>query len=225
MFKKVLVSLSLLVVLFGVSACGKTISSYVLENMAEITEEYYFGENEEMVVTISKGQRESVYRVNGEATDLVDCALLTIRFKEENIRDAMALDITSQGTTVQVEAEYNSFNNTYMKDIVDDIALGDEVSVVYEGQTLALTKQNFSINSQKAIEIASETLSEELDALKSYNNFNGECYLRIINMKDNDFSDLYWCFTCVDREGNNITIILSTETGDVLASSLDENDE
>ena len=55
MFKKVLVSLSLFLVVFGVTACGKTIDSYVLNNMAEITKEYYFGENDTMVATLSVG--------------------------------------------------------------------------------------------------------------------------------------------------------------------------
>lgn len=222
MFKKIFVSLSLLLVVFGVTACGKTLDGYVLDNMAEITKEYYFGENDDMFVTLSVGEREEDYLLNGQATELVDYSLLVIKFKEENILRAITLVVQSGEDSADVEAEYNSFNNSYMVDIVDDITIGEDFSIVYDGQTVTLSKQNFAINYENALQIACENLSDELEAQKSYNHFNAECYLRVMSGRDNDFSELYWCFTCLNYEGESFTVVISTADGSILASSVDE---
>ena len=219
MFKKVLVSLSLFLVVFGVTACGKTIDSYVLNNMAEITKEYYFGENDTMVATLSVGEREEDYLVNGQATELVDYSLLVIKFKEENIAKAIVFEAKSGEVTVDVEAEYNSFNNSYMVDIVDDITIGEDFSIVYDEQTVTLEKQNFAIDYENALQIVCENLKDKLEEQKSYNHFNAECYLRVMSEKDDDFSDLYWCFTCLNYEGESFSVIISTVDGSVLAIS------
>ena len=222
MFKKVLVSLSLLFVLFGVSACGKTIDKHVQDNMAEITKEYYFGENDTMFVTLSVGERESDYLLNGQATEAVDYSLLVIKFKEENILRAITFEVQSGDSVVDVEAEYNSFNNSYMVDIVEDITIGESFSIIYDGQTVTLEKQNFAINYENALQIACENLKDNLEEQKSYNHFNAECYLRVMSEKDNDFSDLYWCFTCLNYEGESFSVIISTTDGSILANSEDE---
>ena len=219
MFKKVLVSLSLLLVVFGVTACGKTIDSHVQNNMAEITKDYYFGENETMFVTLSVGEREKDYLLNGQATEPVNYSLLVIKFKEENIAKAIVLQVRSGDATSDVEAEYNSFNNSYMVDIVDDITIGEDFSIVYDGQTVTLEKQNFAINYENALQIACENLKDKLEEQKSYNHFNAECYLRVMSENDNDFSDLYWCFTCLNYKGESFTVIISTVDGSVLAIS------
>ena len=219
MFKKVLVSLSLFLVVFGVTACGKTIDSYVLNNMAEITKEYYFGENDTMVATLSVGEREEDYLVNGQATELVDYSLLVIKFKEENIVKAIVFEVKSGEVTVDVEAEYNSFNNSYMVDIVDDITIGEDFSIVYDEQTVTLERQNFAIDYENALQIVCENLKDKLEEQKSYNHFNAECYLRVMSEKDDDFSDLYWCFTCLNYEGESFSVIISTVDGSVLAIS------
>lgn len=224
MFKKIFVSLSLVAVLFCATACGKTIDSYVQDNMAEITKEYYLGENDDMFVTLSVGEREKDYLMNGQASEPVNYSLLVIKFKEENILRAITFEVQSGENTADVEAEYNSFNNTYMVDIVDDIQIGDNFSIIYDGQTITLEKQNFAINYEKALQIACENLKDKLEEQKSYNHFNAECYLRVMNEKDNDFSDLYWCFTCVNYEGENFSIVISTQDGSVLATS-DQNEE
>ena len=219
MFKKVLVSLSLFLVVFGVTACGKTIDSYVINNMAEITKEYYFGENDTMVATLSVGEREEEYLVNGQATELVDYSLLVIKFKEENIVKAIVFEVKSGEVTVDVEAEYNSFNNSYMVDIVDDITVGEDFSIVYDEQTVTLERQNFAIDYENALQIVCENLKDKLEEQKSYNHFNAECYLRVMSEKDDDFSDLYWCFTCLNYEGESFSVIISTVDGSVLAIS------
>ena len=78
MFKKVFITLSLVLVMVCVAGCGKTINNYVQENMSEITKDYFFGENDDFYATLSVGEREDDYLYNGTSTDKVDFALLIV---------------------------------------------------------------------------------------------------------------------------------------------------
>ena len=221
MFKKVLAMLSLVVVCLSVAGCGKTIQNYVEENMSEITNEYYQAENDNIYATLSVGTREKDYLYNGQSTESVNFMLLTLTFKNDMRDKVIHVQVKSGENTVSVEAELNNLSDAYMVDLVDTIVLGDMVEIVYENETLPLTKvsNDFQIDAQKAITIACENLSEKLEACKSYNNFNAECYLRVLNQKQNNFNELYWCFTCLNYEGESFSIIISTVDGEILAQT------
>lgn len=225
MLKKIFVSLSLFVVMLGLTACGKTTKKWAVENMAEITKEYYFGENDDVFVTLAVGEREKDYLLNGQATELVNFSLLSLKFKEDNYARAEVVQVVSNDSKVDAEAKYNSFNDSYMVDIVDDVEIGESVSVVYEGETIVLKKQNFAVDYEKAIEIATNELKEKLDEQKSFNHFEAECYLRVMSEKDRDFGGLYWCFTCLNYEGESFSVVISTSDGKILANSLTEEGE
>lgn len=221
MFKKVFITLSLVLVMVCVAGCGKTINNYVQENMSEITKDYFFGENDDFYATLSVGEREEDYLYNGTSTDKVDFALLTLTFKNNINERVIWVQVASGENSVRVEAEYNDVSDTFMVDIIDAIAIGDSVFVNYNGSDVELEKisSNFTIKYDEALNIACENLQTELEALKSYTHFNGECYLRVLNQKENNFDDFYWCFTCLGQDGNNFSIIISTSDGSILAKS------
>lgn len=221
MLKKVFITLSLLVVCLGVAGCGKTINNVVRENMSEITKVYYFGQNDDFYATLSVGERENEYFYDGKSTDNVNYALLTIKFNNYLNEDIIWIQVASGENSIRVEAEYNDMSDTFMVDIVDEIELSDTVFVNYNGSSAELEKvsTNFTIQYDKAIDIACENLQSELENLKSYSHFNGECYLRILNQKENNFDDFYWCFTCLGQDESNFSIIISSVDGSILAKS------
>ncbi len=221
MFKKILVALSMVIVCLSVAGCGKTIENFVNDNMSEVTKTYYQGESDNFYATLSVGEREKDYIYNGQSTESVDFMLLTLTLKED-IRDKIIhVQVTSGENTVNVETEFNNLSNTYMVDLAGLIEIADSLTISYEGENLILldVSKDFVIDYQKAINIACENLSDKLEACKSYNNFNAECYLRVLNQKQNNFEDLYWCFTCLNYEGESFSIIISTLDGEIMAQS------
>lgn len=201
------------------SACGETINSYVAENMSEITYDYYFGESSQMFASLSVGERESEYLYNGESTQNVNFSLLTVGFEEDINKVAIIVSVKVGEETFMAELEYSSLDNVYMADIEKEI--NGQVEISYNDDKVILDKisDNFAINSNKAIDIACQNLSEQLSSCKSFNNFNAECYLRILDNKVNNFDQLYWCFTCIDKDGKSFSIIISIDDGKVLAKN------
>ena len=221
MMKKLIVAFSLVFVLFGVAGCGKTINNFVEENMSEITKEFYFGENDSFYATLSVGERESTYLYNGQSTESVDFALLTLTFKSGSSDSTLEVVLNDGTNSYDVELLADDMSVGFMADVVNLFDFGETFTLNYEDLSVELTRisDEFGIDYQEALNIACENLKEELESQKSYNNFNAECYLRVLREKENSFDNLYWCFTCLDYEGESFSVVFSTVDGKILAKS------
>lgn len=221
MMKKLIVVFSLVFILFGVAGCGKTINNHVKENMSEITKDYYFGENDSFYATLSVGERESSYLYNGQSTESVDFALLTLTFKNGSSLNTVEVVLNDGANSYDVELMSDDMSVDFMADIVNLFSFGEAFTLTYNNENVELTRisDEFGIDYQEALNIACENLKEELESCKSYNNFNAECYLRVLREKENNFDNLYWCFTCLNYEGESFSIVFSTVDGEILAKS------
>lgn len=221
MMKKLIVAFSLVFILFGVAGCGKTINNHVEENMSEITKDYYFGENDSFYATLSVGERESSYLYNGQSTESVDFALLTLTFKNGSGLNTVEVVLNDGTNSYDVELMSDDMSVDFMADIVNLFSFGEAFTLTYNNENVELTRisDEFGIDYQEALNIACENLKEELESCKIYNNFNAECYLRVLREKENNFDNLYWCFTCLNYEGESFSIVFSTVDGEILAKS------
>lgn len=221
MMKKLIVAFSLVFILFGVAGCGKTINNHVEENMSEITKDFYFGENDSVYATLSVGERESSYLYNGQSTESVDFALLTLTFKNGSSLNTVEVVLNDGTNSYDVELMSDDMSVDFMADIVNLFSFGEAFTLSYNNENVELTRisDEFGIDYQEALNIACENLKEELESCKSYNNFNAECYLRVLREKENNFDNLYWCFTCLNYEGESFSIVFSTVDGEILAKS------
>ena len=221
MMKKLIVAFSLVFILFGAAGCGKTINNHVKENMSEITKDFYFGENDSVYATLSVGERESSYLYNGQSTESVDFALLTLTFKNGSSLNTVEVVLNDGTNSYDVELMSDDMSVDFMADIVNLFSFGEAFTLSYNNENVELTRisDEFGIDYQEALNIACENLKEELESCKIYNNFNAECYLRVLREKENNFDNLYWCFTCLNYEGESFSIVFSTVDGEILAKS------
>ncbi len=201
--------------------CGKQTKDYVRENMSEKTEVYFYGENEKFYVTLSSGQREDVYLMNGKSEDKVDFSLLTINFFNETFNNLIDAKLYVNDEEKVVNLELNNLNSTYMVDLETAFSGDEEISIDYKGQKLSLQNKSkdFGVNADKAIEIASKELSKFIMKEKKLSSLNAECYLRVLDSRANDFEDLFWVFTVVNIKNENYSVVISTVDGSVLSKS------
>ena len=174
MMKKLIVAFSLVFILFGVAGCGKTINNHVEENMSEITKDFYFGENDSFYATLSVGERESSYLYNGQSTESVEFALLTLTFKNGSSLNTVEVVLNDGANSYDVELMSDDMSVDFMADIVNLFSFGEAFTLSYNNENVELTRisDEFGIDYQEALNIACENLKEELESCKIYNNFN-----------------------------------------------------
>ncbi len=221
MKKKICLGLMLACLSIGLFGCGKTTADYVEDNMSEWTSVFYYGEAENFYASISSGVREEPYLMNGSSENKVDFALLSVCFNEGLGQDLIKATLTIDGTQSEVELEINGLNNCFMVDLERRLTGDEVVTLSYEGQEISLENlsNNFVVNDQQAIEIASAELEEEITKLKSGSHLNAECYLRVLDKQANNFDGTFWCFTVINVENETYSIIISTADGSILAKT------
>ena len=201
---------------------GKSIEERALENMSEWTKSYFYGEGETFSATISAGEREADYVMNGKSGKNVDFALLTLRSSEEMKNRVVKVDIKIGDEIISAqELELNTLNGTYMADIERSLTGDETISVTFVDEALALENlsKNFAIDDKKAVEIGVAELETQITKCKHGTNLGAECYLRVLDKQENGFDELFWCFTVVNTNGENFSAVISTKDGKVLAKS------
>ena len=220
---KKFLSLAFVLVCVGMlaSGCGKKTEDYVRENMSEKTEVYFFGERDEYYSTLSSGQREEVYLMNGKSEDKVDFSLLTVNFFNETYGNLITVKLFIDEEEHVVNLELNPLNSTYMLDLERRFFGDERVVVEYNGAQVELLNKSkdFVVNADKAIEIASKELSKLITKEKKMSALNAECYLRVLDSRANKFEDMFWVFTVVNIKNENYSVVISTATGSVLSKS------
>lgn len=220
---KKFLSLAFVLVCVGMlaSGCGKKTEDYVRENMSEKTEVYFFGERDEFYSTLSSGQREEIYLMNGKSEDNVDFSLLTVNFFNETYGKLITVKLFVDEEEHLVNLELNPLNSTYMLDLERKFSGHESVTVEYNGMQVELLNKSkdFGIDADKAIEIASKELSKLITKEKKMSTLNAECYLRVLDSRANNFEDLFWVFTVVNVKNEDYSVIISTIDGSVLSKS------
>ena len=208
------------------SGCSNSLEKQIWNNIAEIREFVVYGKDEGVSVSLICGRRESEYKMNGYATDLIPFGVLTITY--DNID---ALDISEAKYTLYVGTEkfvgdlvQNPFDQTLVADIGTIVNKDANISVDIwvENKKTSLKLKNidedWGITSSECIDILIEHYKNQL---KSFVNdeFMAEVYIKIMNDYDMYGSDFYYYVSVIGRSGSSLSMIISPKTGDILASN------
>ena len=211
----------LLFALMGFVGCGVKTQDCVLENMSEVTKVFYFAENEKFYATLAIGQREKEYIMDGKSNTNVDFSLLSVCFFENQDKNSISVSVSINGVSSAYELEYNPMANAYMVDLEKKLGGEEKILISYDGATLELQNlsKQFGVNWEKAISIACVELKDKIEKEKQYSDLNGECYLKVMDKRENNFKDFFWCFTILNNQNESFSIIISTVDGTVLAKA------
>ncbi len=221
MKKKIFLGCLLAAVTVMCFGCGIDTLKLVRENMSEVTQVYYYGENEDFAISIAYGQRENEYKVDGKSGDNVDFCLLTLKPTRKSADELKKLTLSVDDNEQELEILLNLNNGAYMLDLEKKLTGQEKISAKFEGQEVALypISNDFKIDSKKAVEIACKELEAKILEKKKFTNLNGECYLRVIDKRQNGLEETYWCFTIFNTDGKDYSVIISTEDGSILTKS------
>ena len=215
--------LGLMIVFLGVTlfGCGMSTLKLVQDNMSEITKVYYFGENENFGATISCGEREENYIMNGKSDKLVDFCLLSVKLNNETQKELIKAKVYIDDEINDCELLLNKKNKAYMIDLEKTLNGQEKIFLEIDGhkQELIAISNDFQIDYNNALKIASENLEDKIVKAKSFVNLNAECYLRVLDKNSKDLNGTYWCFSVFNVDGENFSIIISKIDGSVFAKS------
>lgn len=199
MKKKILMMLSLAVVLFLFTGCsGLSINNCI----SEITFIYFKGQDSSssnVYASISVGEREEPYKMDGKHRKNVDFALINLTLDDVNQNEVTAT-IEIDGTASEIMLEFNPRTSSYMADLGYAISGDSTINLKVDNYSIDFSNisKDFKVDYNKALEIGEKLLSENVTNFSS-SNFDGEIYLKLFTMEGSDV--LYWIYTAVYEDG------------------------
>ena len=216
--KKLFICSLLLCIPLMLIGCGKT--GQLEDNISEITKTYYQGSDQsgQVHASISVGQREEPYIIDGRHQPLCDFSLFVINFDQLLEDEEITVELAINGETQEFVMYLNPVGHQYMADLGYALGDNDKVSVTYQDYNINFdnVSDDFTISWSQALEIAKENLGERLDAFYQENNFKGECYLKILTEQNDNFDDLFWYFSVVGQNNEVANVVIDVKSGEVL---------
>ena len=162
------------------TACNSFID--IEKNLSEKTELYFEGKNDigETFGSISVGEREDPYMLDGVHRKMTGYSLVVIRIKD-NAKQEIETQIVVNEKSQNIVLYFNPMNNSYMNDLGYKIKETDEVFLKYNNDCIKfdLTSKNFKIDDKKALNLIKKQYFDQIKAKFYENNqLKAECYLK-----------------------------------------------
>ena len=216
--KKILICFMALFMAFGLASCKKSDTRQLEDSLSEVTKLYFEAKGDNITGSISVGDREKNYIIDGVHGSCCEFSLIQLKFKTQPLANKIDVELNINEKTLFLTLDINPINNTYMGDLGYNLNEDDKIILTYEDESLTFdnVSKNFQVDYKKALEIAKKEFGDELNAFYNKDNFEGEGYLKILNQSINDKDGLYWILTIVGKDKLTKNIIIDVENGNVL---------
>lgn len=186
--------------------------------LSEVTKVYYQGVAGQVEGSISIGQREEPYKIDGKSQKLEDFSLFILDFNQQMEDETIDVKLSVNGVESDFQLFLNPVNHYYMNDLGYSLEQNDEVILTYQDIVVNFynVSDSFNIDWSEALDIAEENLN--LQSLYKDGDFKGECYLKILTEQNDNFQDLFWYFSAVSENGDVMDIVISTDAGEIFVS-------
>lgn len=198
---------------------GCTNERSIDQSISEITTIYFKGEDEngQAQASISVGEREEPYNIDGVHHKNVDFSLINIDFGQKISDEQLSGKIIVNSVESELTLYFNPLSNSYMGDLGYKLNDNDSVIIVIGQNEIVFENisKDFAVNYSKALEIGKENLKSEIVKMTKDGDFKGECYLKILSSNSN-MKELFWAFTLVGRDGESYNVVISVSDENIV---------
>lgn len=227
MKKKILIVL-FAICAFCLTACGNKdlkLNDYLIEERQNL----FIAQDEVYTVSLSSGMREENYNFDGVKNNMTEFGIVTIARLDSapmgNFDYNYTIKVDDQTFTGKLEK--SEVENSYIADIEKRVNDSSSVSVQIVFGSTSFNKEmtnissKFEVNSNKAIEIANQTLKKDIKQLTSDKNNKIEAVMKIV--KDSSSADpcnYYWYVGVVSTNGEILGVLVDSSNGQIIAKKV-----
>ena len=197
-------------------------------HLIEIRNNLFAGQDETYYATVCTGEREKDYALDGVVGELVPFGIVTLaRLDNEMLRlDEYPFTLVVNGENITGNLEKSPYDNTYSADIEQVIADDAEISLqlVVDGnnfsQNLTNMSATFTIDKDRAIDIACDELKDSLKSLSKEKNNYSEAFIKILKDYSGEGNRYYWYVGVISPEGKTSGVLIDATNGDIISKKV-----
>ena len=196
--------------------------------MIEVRNNLFAGQDETFYATVCTGEREQEYALDGVVGERVPFGIVTIaRLDNEMLKkDQYLFTLIINGENVTGSLEKSPYDNTYSADIEQVIADDAKVSIqlVIDGvnvsQDLTNVSASFTVDKDKAIEIACDELNNSIKTLSREKDNLSEAFVKILKDYSGESNRYYWYIGIISPEGKTSGVLIDSASGDIVSKKV-----
>ena len=195
--------------------CSVDVTTLTKENVSEKTELYFTGVGE-FKASLSSGEREDPFIYDGIKNACVDYSVVTLYVSSS--AQSITAEVFINGIGEIKIFDFDIISGNYVADLEKKVKQEDEIKIKYRDQEVILNcvSKNFVIDANKALEIGIDSFKGEMEKLLSKNKLTAECYLRILDRAENNFSLVYWYFYIYAKNGTTYSCVITVDDGKII---------
>ena len=219
--KKVFTAALVLLLPFMLVGCGGK-EFNLKDYMSEITTTYFQGQGRGVNASLSVGQREIDYKVDGKHGQTCDFSLIEIKFDNIRAEEELPVELIIDGQSQDFVLELNPVSHVYMGDLGYAVKGDDSIAIVVDGQRIELTNitGDFAVDANQALEMARIALIDQIASCYNDGRFCGEGYLKVLHEEGEPFNQLFWSFRLVCEQGVKYDVVVNAQTGELVGVNL-----
>ena len=200
--------------------CGQAnLNDYSHEGLSEYRKNLFVAKTGFFTATVTSGEREENYVMDGAKTKLVDFGVLTIKFNSELDDDAPQFELKINDKVFADNLERNPYDGSYVYDtlcqVEDNAVIALYLVDLDQREKLVCVSNNWSADYKEAINIFSQKYSKELSSHTTSGKLQGEVYVKIVST-DKNMDNIYWYVLCVCKNGDMYASLIDPNTKVIL---------
>lgn len=214
-----------LCVAFLFAGCNLSIEELAKNSISEIHNHYFTGSTQNFKISMWSGLREEPYEQNGIKENLVDFCVVSVVPLNGVSTYGLGYTVEVNSQTYNGEFEQSPFDKTLATDLKIGLSDSDSIFayITFDGVTeiskMECISCNFKVNNTKAVEIAIETVGDNLISLANNGKTGIEGCCKIIS-SDKNLGIYFWYVRFINTEGQELVVVIDTSTGEVMAKKL-----
>ncbi len=211
---KVVVAVAVITFCFLFVAGCKSIEEELSMHISEYVDNYYMGQNEDMVADFCDGKREEPFCMDGISNPLVDYGVITVR-TSKNLGERAKYKLKIGENEYDGTFEISPFDGSYVADI-EKVSNGEDYIVLIVSNVeikLENLSKSFTLTSSKTL---TKFAKVQKDNLQKYmgKDFLAEIFIKVVS--DTQNKDTI-CFFVVARsqDGETLGVLFDAKTGEI----------
>ncbi len=222
-YKAAVLVLTLLIAAGILAACGSGVDSAITNNISELTTNIFAGNSENIEVTLTTGEREAPYAVDGVSSARSPYTIVSIKPLSQG-SDQTAYDYVIKADKNEYRGKLNlhpfgiTFTDTISKKTSGTVSI--TVSRGEYTEEISLNPQHNAnmISWETALETGINCIRSEVSSLYQGKKLNGEVYVRFTGDPMNESPDYFWYIAVVGNNGKTYAALINPLSGEVVAA-------
>ena len=211
---KVVVAVAVITFCFLFAGGCKSVEEELSMHISEYVDNYYMGQNEDMVADFCDGKREDPFCMDGISNPLVDYGVITVR-TSKNLGEKANFKLKIGENEYNGTFEISPFDGSYVADI-EKLSNGEDYIVLIVSNIeikLENLSKTFVLTSSKALTKFAKIQKDNLGKYMG-KEFSAEVFIKVV--ADTQNKDAI-CFFVVARsqDGETLGVLFDAKTGEI----------